>query len=572
MNLTWHIVKKDIFGLRIPLVFWTLVMLGQVVIGERLFHEGNYDPAWFNRQGMLFLVLSVMDGLVCYFLVAALIKEDSPVGSRLFWVTHPISGTRLLRAKLIGIGIAFLLWPVLVLIPWWLANGFGWKEVGFAACQTMTLHLFIAFPALLLAVVIDSYGQFAVWTIVLVAAVCVVPGVIAITPPKAAVTIGELLKAHDLLRTRFWVSLAFLATTTVLVVWLQYRSRRRTRSVVLAGLGIGLSVLSVFFLPWSWSRPSLHVVDSIGTEHITAEFRSAGVENRNDKAELTVYFRFGNFPPDLQLLMGKAEIELHELDGSVERESGLLLTNFGKAPLSSRIFNLTPENPDSATEKKLNELRHEGGIWSAPHFEPTSEQKGDLPYAKTEFVFEPEVIDKILTRTSACTVTIEVTTSHPQVLFEVPLKEGASTTGDGLRLSVVKCADDEMSSGRRGPPTNSVVVVSSRSPMSLSPTLCVLDRVHGSRPVMSNFSMTRTAAVGGALQFERSDFHIPVPLLWRNEQWIIDRLPGYTLAAVRLRPEGVFARRITIDRLGYPKWNSDHTRIVGSVFVFPGKP
>ena len=129
MNLIWHIIKKDVRALRWPLGLWTLVIILKLGTGVLLLTaDGTEAPEWFTRLEGIATTFAGLE-LLSVLLVAALVQEDPLVGSSAFWVTRPVSGGRLLRAKLAAIGLVFILWPLVVTLPWWLACGYGPREL-----------------------------------------------------------------------------------------------------------------------------------------------------------------------------------------------------------------------------------------------------------------------------------------------------------------------------------------------------------------------------------------------------------------------------------------------------------
>jgi hypothetical protein len=247
MNLTWHIVKKDLRALRWPLLVWVLVIAAKLGVGVVLLaSHGIEGSEWFVRMDALGKLLAWLE---CFslVLVAALIQEDMLVGTTAFWVTRPISGGRLLRAKLWGIGLAFLLLPVLVALPWWLGCGYGVREILGAALETAAINAAVVVLGLLWAVVTDGFSRFLMWTLVLMFAIPSVIGGIALhvqglaTPPTAGLIVTRFAIA---------IGIAFLGISTVVVH--QFLTRRTPRSVGMISASLGLMVAVGLWWPWSW--------------------------------------------------------------------------------------------------------------------------------------------------------------------------------------------------------------------------------------------------------------------------------------------------------------------------------
>ncbi len=70
MKLIWHIVKKDLRRLWVPLALWALLVVAQVGVGvSLLFGQGSADGLWFQRMITYNYVLVALDLLFAYVLV-----------------------------------------------------------------------------------------------------------------------------------------------------------------------------------------------------------------------------------------------------------------------------------------------------------------------------------------------------------------------------------------------------------------------------------------------------------------------------------------------------------------------
>ncbi|MBL9219250.1 MAG: hypothetical protein JNG82_12215 [Opitutaceae bacterium] len=245
MNLTWHIVKKDLRALKWPLLVWALIVAFKLGVGATLLTaDGTEDQEWFLRLNLLAKLLAGLEGM-CFVLVAALIHEDRLVGTTAFWMTRPISGARLLGAKLLGLGLVFWLGPVLVSLPWWLWCGYGWPEIGWAAAELVAIQTIFMLVGLLWAVVTDGYARFLMWTLVMIVAVLV-----------AGVLIGQHFTRTDasvsseVATSRITVILALAVAGIGSVVAHQFLTRRLGRSIALIGATVGLIVMTALWWPW----------------------------------------------------------------------------------------------------------------------------------------------------------------------------------------------------------------------------------------------------------------------------------------------------------------------------------
>ena len=140
MKLIWHIVRKDLARLTVPLGLW----IGFVVVTTAWFgaasppvsaataESANLLGWWINTMHGSGLAGVFLQATVGALLVAVLVLEDLPMGTVAFWLTRPASGMRLLVAKCAGAALFFAVMPALALSVMWLAFGFTARETGLA--------------------------------------------------------------------------------------------------------------------------------------------------------------------------------------------------------------------------------------------------------------------------------------------------------------------------------------------------------------------------------------------------------------------------------------------------------
>ena len=251
MNLTWHIVKKDLRALRWPIGVWILCIFAKLGVGVLLLNaSGQEGVEWFRQMDMMAKGLAVGE-VLSFVLVAALIQEDLMVGTTAFWMTRPISGGRLLRAKLLTIGLVFLLAPVVVTLPWWLGCHYGLDEIAWAAAETFAVHAIVVLAALLWSAVTDGLGRFVMWSLV---TLVVTPMVTAIL--NYYIQRKNVIQVPEITSTRLLVAAAVLLLGTGVVLVHQYLTRRTWRSFTLIGATVGLMTLILAFWPWAWNFES----------------------------------------------------------------------------------------------------------------------------------------------------------------------------------------------------------------------------------------------------------------------------------------------------------------------------
>lgn len=246
MNLTWHIVKKDLRALKWPLGLWILLIIAKLGVGVALLNaDGTEGLDWFNKMDALAKVLSAF-AFVSFVLTAAIIQQDLMVGTTAFWMTRPISGARLLRAKLICIGLVFIVAPVLVTLPWWLGCNYGISEIGWAVAETVAAQAIAVLLGLLWSVVTDGFARFLMWTLVTLFATPMLTGIVTFTVYRK-----QPGAVSELVATRFMLVLILAVAGVIVVVTHQFLTRHTWRSIGIISGTVALIVGVGSFWPWS---------------------------------------------------------------------------------------------------------------------------------------------------------------------------------------------------------------------------------------------------------------------------------------------------------------------------------
>jgi len=129
MNLTWHIIRKDLGRFKWLLAVWAALGIYAVAYA-RIDQLGRGEGDVVGIFAILaFIGLSLS-------LIAWIIQEDEVTQPGVFWRTRPISPGRLLLAKLSLIGFLMVLLPtfgISIARP----RGFGLEIVSFLATATL---------------------------------------------------------------------------------------------------------------------------------------------------------------------------------------------------------------------------------------------------------------------------------------------------------------------------------------------------------------------------------------------------------------------------------------------------
>jgi len=355
MNLTCHIVKKDLRALRWPLVVWVALIAAKLVMGVMLLtSDTTGDTELFETLNGLSKLLAGLEflGIV---LVAVLIQEDMLVGTTAFWVTRPISGARLLAAKLLGLGVVFVVLPVLVTLPWWLGCHLSLGAMVGAALETIGLHLLVVVLGLLMATVTDGLGRFMLWVVALLAAIPLLGASIAFCLSRMNAVVPS-----DLATTRLALGAGVALLGAAVVIIHQFLTRRIWRSVSMIGATLAVVVLIELVWPFSWRIDShwnsflAHQAEQAwpaGTAPAGLTFTTTGAEIRrradakpDRPVQLWVNCLVGGVPADQMLVPAVSNYTLSWADGVTDEGwSGFHFDRSFDTLLTRRKLDLTKE-------------------------------------------------------------------------------------------------------------------------------------------------------------------------------------------------------------------------------------
>lgn len=246
MNLTGHIVEKDLRRLVWPWAGWMALVAASTVWIRLVGWDGaNREIAeverWIGTVGWVTQIVGFSLFALQVALIGALVLEDRTTGSDGWWMTRPLSGGRLLTAKLVTATALFIVAPLALTVG---LSGVG--NVGPATVGSLVSGTFWNAGWVLLAVVLAALtahlGQMAfavaAWSGLMWAAVLG----LAVAGKNPGIADPALLQARVELAS-LWPWAAMLMA----LGW-QYRTRRTRGSwaVVVAGL----AAAAVFNVAW----------------------------------------------------------------------------------------------------------------------------------------------------------------------------------------------------------------------------------------------------------------------------------------------------------------------------------
>ena len=542
MNLVWHIVKKDLRALRWPLVVWVALISAKLAMGVLLLTTST--PGEEELFQTLDGLAKMLAGAECLgvVLVAALIQEDLLVGTTAFWATRPISGGRLLAAKLLTLGIIFGVLPVLVTVPWWLACHLSFTTMLAAATETLALQFLVVVLGLVCAVVTDSLGRFFLWTLAFLAAIPLTGAIVAYTLNRMNAVVPP-----DLGTTRVVLGLGVAGLIIAAVVTHQFLTRRTWRSIGMIGAGIAVVMAIELLWPWawgldaSWNRMLARRAEEAWPAGATpagltftvdnAEIRGRADKRTDRPMQLWVNCRADGLPSGQMLVPAANSYTLRWADGVTDE--GWSWFNYDRSFLSL----IAPRTPDALAEAK-----------PSFHFRATQSLPAKLA---VRLVKEP----------AAYTLAARFTVVEAGTRERVPSAPGARIMSGmaGERIAAVEKDGEEMA----------VTFVRSR-PALVSDYLAqlssyVLGAGQGMAPQAQyvlmnrageildagNSAGTRTSRVGGVeVSWETKTYRAMKPGAASKPRWeAIKALEEAELTRVTYRSDGSFTHTLKVDPL-----------------------
>jgi len=174
VSLVWHIAKKDLRRLAWPVGLWCLFVLVTALwfrtAGPSEVRGDADISTWLTLMRDFGWIVVGGQFVVGYVLAGALLIEDAPTGTSGFWLTRPMSGARMAGAKLLAAALLFVIAPILVLTPVWLASGFGFAKLVSAQWAFAWSHATLTVCALAVASLAKDLAGFLARTVIVGAA------------------------------------------------------------------------------------------------------------------------------------------------------------------------------------------------------------------------------------------------------------------------------------------------------------------------------------------------------------------------------------------------------------------
>lgn len=449
MRLIWHIIKKDAGRDRWALLVWGLLFAAQIGVGLVLLRHGGADKDWVASLQACGTALVFAQFATGYVLVTRFVQEDGLTDTRMFWVTRPISARRLLAAKALGVLVIFGLLPVLLLLPWWLYNDFGPREILWVAIETLGWQMLMIAPAFLLAALTDDLGRVLMWTLILIT------GLAAWTifvQAKLKMALGGPAPSGNsgLLFTRLWLAAAVLVTGAAAIAIHQFLTRRFVRSVALTAPVLGLILLIGRAWPWDCSVLFVQLYQPAPAPLASAD-AFAGVQLDFGPAQIVDTDRFNGakgeaqswvrqtlevrgVPEGLGIDYARAAQTWRWPGDPAGEQKSIQYSSYSDVALR-RLLSLPAVQEDPETlrwqQERRNKQNAERVARGLQPWLPYPSRAQTSDYTLTAYTLLPDsLIARIQSQPPASVIRLQGEISRGQVLFELPLKPGARGSGD----------------------------------------------------------------------------------------------------------------------------------------------
>lgn len=551
MNLTLHIVRKDLRRLRWWLAAWVVLLLLPIALGAGLLANNPFRDEEWHLDNVLEWIHG-LQFLVGYLLTILLLQDDAVLGTQQFWLTRPISRGRLFGAKMLGVFVVLALLPIAVALPWWLWHGIGLAPMAMAAFEFVALAVLVAVPAIFIATITETLSRAVLWTLVLAA---------------FTLTSGAFLPLFG--ASVFAGAAAGFVCLATVAVWLFVTRRRSWRLLSFALLMPPLTVAAiVFFARFRPDQPPRehHVERATGvTVKFERAFANRFVAQRTEggvrmpKRSVQTNFSVQGVAREILLmpLSSQQTFRWPESSGSDFSFPYWHTSVWHVEPLAA--IGLREPAPDSETEQwqVAERVRRNQPPITADWRERLAREGRQLSY---EVYLQPSLVARMATEPPTFEADIWLRLSRPEIVYELGLQPGQRVRAHGFTAQIKKFDPSTSKAAAH-------VTLLETWPGLLSSRLREeLERQtwHAHHNAHQLIAVNRARGeIGGARSDKpRKLFVYGVGIAWhvvsigpgmvrRGDQWV--QRPGWmenaSLALLRFTDEALFKREVKVERV-----------------------
>lgn len=565
MKLILHIVRKDFLRLRWWLGLWGLVLAAKFGLGFYL-ALGAHFPAIedvslraFGNWSPFAMILAAVDAIMTCLIAALLVQEDGLVESNAFWLTRPVSGRRLLAAKVTGAGVMLGL-PLLVLgLPWWLTCGFGGGQIVVAATEALAVQTVIVMVGMTAGALTDVMSRVVIW-----------PPVMAIGIALALATASSagskwLSVPRGVMATRGIVEIGVFMMTLMAVIAAQFLGRRVWRSHAAFGFGLFAAVTVAALWPWDWVGDW----SDRGEWAPQNETRAAGVKLTLAGSAVTTDRRPDDDRGDTLLMRIAAqgvptELKVDSTEAAYLGDAAFTWRWPGGSKISGTgyVYGFWPEkSPAVRLALGLDPLKPQGEASRGNSLQKRADnvtRLESMPIQDFRITTHARhsVVARLRTAPAVLAMQVKLRLMRPELGLELPLRPGGWQARGGVGKRIV-------SQAVRGPRAMTWACVESEPavftdwyrlavlgfpPLNVWGDTLVVHRDRGDLGRVSGRATATVYVAGVILQARLGQVNVPQDI--RNDEGssaVAKWWEGMSLAVVRYREEARFTREVTAD-------------------------
>lgn len=439
MKRVLHIVAKDLRRLRGWVIGWLATLTVPLVMGVMVL-QNEPTRSQLNTIGAVLVAVLALQAVVAYVMAILLVQADRVVGTNAFWVTRPISGGRLLTAKMVTAVLMFVGGAILLYLPWWLFSGLGVREIIGAMVELVPPTAAVVVPAMLIGALTDSLGRALLWSLIVAAVGVMVPAFFTVVLTNASAQFAADLALFFVIGCV--ATLLAMATAVAML----YRTRRYTRWLAVPAAGLVLAMAVGRFAPLVW-RPANEPSEwrAERAAQATVEFHDAyslpGAPSRNTLERWDnawVGFTLKGTPPDLIVEgIGARQRWTWESGAHVGRESRLNVRTSSGTPMLG--FKWLPPDPETVEWWRQQRRPPRFSSLSRPMSEP-----GDGIWLQANLPLPGSIADRLDREPASYAGSLWLTLRRPTIVNEVPLRLGSWNVGKahGMRILGSESRDD----------------------------------------------------------------------------------------------------------------------------------
>ncbi len=576
MKLVLAIVRKDFWRLRWMLAVWLAVAALRLGVGFSIIFgvgtDGQALARWLQDIANGLMVL----GLVfTWMLTALLVQEDLLVGSTQFWVTRPISGARLLGAKVAGWLLLLWLPAVVLTLPWWLTCGFGPWEIALAALELLLWQAAASLPAVLVAVVTNNLSRFVVWSFAAIFAAALLPGVLMkLSDDRIIYNFSD----SPSLAVIYWTTAGFFTAWVVVRQYLR-RDMPQPRAIgwAVGGLLLALMVGRVVGGLQGWARyagaqwSDWHAERASGVSLVLQDYYFEGGKKSLDVVRLHSVLELRGLPDDLALDTGDGGKQTWRWPGLPDVTRGVShaarwWANIGddERGVRSALGRIARPKPDEETVRYEAQRRAER-FAKAPQIFRRAKQVA-VGVEISEELLGP-TFTRIKQTPPAYEASVRLRLMRPELWAEVPLQAGGwhSHAAHGFRVGALSKIDPDGPADAKHYPNRTcyapfVATLAEffwdTQPMRSwsafdwnSAGLFIVNRVGGD--MWRQHVRSGPALTISSVSIQRSTMQVWQPTMRRGDAWVPrdpNWLAGTTVAMVGFREEARFTAVVKAER------------------------